>query len=282
MAKALSKIELEMREERKAIKEQMEVAGMEEKEEEKSAKAEAKKKVNKFGKRVHVTPSSIHLRCEFIEPILGSNPGSQQVASDYVSKLAPDAKSRKEEVELYGEEDVEDTLTTKFYQQVIDGRTRYYLLTYQIEGFLKAAAEALKRAGQVEVTAFKKTLNQIVFASGSPGLPIERKIEIIRPPKTGVTTNQRPLKASTPKGDRTALASSEELPKGSKFELWIHLLDPRVADYILSLIEYGELSGISQWRNAGYGRFHAEVEVAPDVWEPVRYVDSADIQSLNA
>lgn len=278
MAKALSKTELEMREERKAIKEQMEVAGMDAKAAAKKEKAEEKKQAGKYGKRVHLSPASIHLRCQFIEPVLGSNPGSNQVASDYVSKLAPDAKSRKEEVELYGEEDVEDTLTTKFYQETVNGHKKYYILTYQFEGFLKAAAEALKRAELTNVVAFKKTLNQIVFASGTNSVsPIERKIEIIRPEKTGIRTNQRSLKASTPKGDRTALASSEEIAKGATFELWIHLLDKKVADFILSLIEYGELSGIGQWRNAGYGRFRTEIEVEPGVW---KYIGDVDHLSL--
>lgn len=262
MAKELSKIELEMRAERQAIKEQMEVAEVDEKASEKKEKVRAKKTEEKYGKRVHINPPSIHVRCKFIEPVLGSNPGSAQVATDYVSKLAPDAKSRKEEVELYGEEDVEDTLTTKFYQEEIDGHKHYYLLTYQVEGFMKAAAEALKRAGLTRVTAFKKTLNQLVFVSGTNSVkPIERKIEIHRPAKTAVKTNQRSLKASTPKGDRTALASSEEIAKGATFEMWVFVLDKQVTDFILSLIEYGEFSGIGQWRNAGYGRFRTEVEI---------------------
>lgn len=277
MAKELSKTELEMRAERKAIKEQMEVAGMEEKELEKKEKAEAKKTEGKYGKRVHINPASLHMRCEFIEPVLGSNPGSNQVATDYVSKLAPDAKSRKEEVELYGEEDVEDTLTTKFYQEEINGHKHYYLLTYQVEGFLKAAAEALKRAGLTNIVAFKKTLNQTVFVSGKDSVsPIERKIEIHRPAKTGIRTNQRSLKASTPKGDRTALASSEEIAKGATFEIWVFILDKRVANFVLSLMEYGELSGIGQWRNAGYGRFRTEIEIDGE-WKYIRDVDRVSL-----
>lgn len=257
----LTKTDKKMQEEREAIIKEME-------------KREKMKKAAKSGKRVHIEDAliTLHFRSTFIEPTLGSQPGSQQIQSDFIASKSPNAISRDEEIALYGAESVDDSLTTRFYQEEVDGSIVRYLLTYQYEGFIKSAAGAMKRGGLLNIPAYKSVINQLVFVSASETLPIQRKIILQLPDGGSADLNQRSLRASTPKGERTALASSEQLPAGTCFEYYIRLLDKSFVQTLLSWIEYGKVCGIGQWRNAGYGRFVTEIKLA-DEWIPIEMVD---------
>ena len=66
---------------------------------------------------------------------------------------------------------------------------------------------------------------------------------------------QRPLRASTPQGERVALAHSETVPEGSTITFEIHAFTDEMAELARECMDYGEFSGIGQWRNSGKGRF---------------------------
>lgn len=254
----------EMEAEKKALKEIEQAA-------EKAAKKAAAKETAKYGKRVHIVPEeTIHLRGTFIEDYLGSKPGSLQIFTDYVASKAPNAKTMKEEIELYGEEDVEDIKTTKLYK---DKDGSFCIINYQLRGFLKAAAKALKRSGILTVTAHEKVITDCIRVSGTPSYrPLERYIKL-RPPKgTREYLNQRPLRADTPQGERVALASSEALLAGTQFEFWMHLFTKKYEGAALSWMEYGAYSGLGQWRTSGLGRFMLEVEINGQ-WVPLEEVE---------
>ena len=249
----------EQKAERKAIREIDKLIEEESKKKEGALTKEEKKDQKKYGKRVHVLSERvIHCRGTFIEEVLGGLPGDKQVFSTYVASKAPDAKTMTEEIELYGEEDVEMQQTTVFPR---DKDGDICILNYQFRGFFKSAAKALKRAGLLEVTAHEKVINDLIKVSAKPDRRrMDRWIKLI-PPK-GATTylRQRPIRGNTPQGERSALASSEALPAGTTFEFYVHLLSKKIAGATLSWMEFGMLTGLLQWRNSGCGRFEVEVE----------------------
>lgn len=236
------------------------------KEAEKAAKA-AKKEEKKYGKRVHVVPETVlHCRGTFLDEVLGGWPSDPQIFSTYVASQAPDAMTFKEEVEAFGEEDVEMNNTYIFPK---DKTGKICVLSYQFRGFLITAAQALKRAGLMEITAHEKVITQLIKISASPKPgKIEKWIPLHPPKGTATYLRQRPIRVKTPQGENTALASSEALPADTTFEFYVHILSEKYKNAVLSWLEYGWISGLLQWRNSGCGQFRTEIEV-DGKWIPV-------------
>ena len=90
--------------------------------------------------------------------------------------------------------------------------------------------------------------------------PQPRKILINLPEGGEIFTISRPLRASTPQGDRTALAMSEAVPEGSWIEFSVVCLDEDVIPCIKECLDYGTLRGLGQWRNSGKGTFEYTME----------------------
>jgi hypothetical protein len=68
----------------------------------------------------------------------------------------------------------------------------------------------------------------------------------------------RPVRVMTPKGQRTFISKSELLKSGLQVEFSIKILGNKLGvtvETIKSILEYGEFSGIGQFRNGGFGRF---------------------------
>ena len=78
--------------------------------------------------------------------------------------------------------------------------------------------------------------------------------------KGGMGECQRPLRASTPQGERVALAHSETVPAGATVEFTIVILKDDMETAVREWLDYGRLRGIGQWRNSGKGRFEWEEE----------------------
>ena len=213
---------------------------------------------------------NIKLKRIYIEEVLGGLPGDKQVFSTYVASKAPDAKTMQEEIEMYGEEDVEMQQTTIFPK---DKDGNICILDYQFRGFFKSAAQALKRAGLLEVTAHEKVINDLIKISAKPDKRrIDRWIKLCPPKGASMYLRQRPIHVRTPQGERSALASSEALPAGTTFEFYIHLLTKKISGAALSWMEFGTLNGLLQWRNSGCGRFEVEVEDGGE-WTPLEFVE---------
>ena len=67
----------------------------------------------------------------------------------------------------------------------------------------------------------------------------------------------RPLRCMTAKGPRVSIAKSERVPKGSKLDFVLTVLNdsPMTESALRTLLNYGETKGLGQWRNSGCGRF---------------------------
>lgn len=192
----------------------------------------------------------IKIKATFTENILGTSTSNEDLFLDFIASKAPDASTLEEEVAAIGVEEVADKSMTIF-PRTPEGNP--FIYDYQIKGFFKDAAGMLRKIPSMQsakIKAYKKEIDGLIFVS-------PRKIEIAtdRP----IKTCQRPLRASTPQGERIALAISEEIEAGATIEFTIKLLKDDLEAAIIEWLDYGELRGLGQWRNSGKGKFTYEI-----------------------
>lgn len=204
--------------------------------------------------------SAMKVRLTGIEGILGSTPMNKQVYSEYIAtkaKTEGQKKAAAEDVDNVIESDEKGI--TGFYR---DAAGNIILKAYQIKGFFKEAGRALK--DQLSLASCTSKVDNYVFIS-------ER--EIIMRDKDGnpITSPddylERPLRGETAQGPRVSLAKSEYINPGWTLEFTIKVLEnkktaksiPMNINAVKSFLDYGELKGLLQWRNAGYGAFTYEI-----------------------
>ena len=186
------------------------------------------------------------VRLTFTNPILGSASGNPELHSEFIASNAPDAKSREEEIEAIGVEEVEKKEMTVF-PRTEDGQPCFW--DYQIRGFFKHACGMLKLVDgkrSAKIKAYKKYIDGLVFVN-------ERKIPIKFEGEIG--NLQRPLRGQTAQGERIALANSELIPAGASCEFTVRVLMDDLMDTVREWLDYGQYNGLGQWRNASYGTF---------------------------
>lgn len=192
----------------------------------------------------------IKVKLTFTEDVLGMMPNSKTIYEDYIASKAPTKDQADEEVEDFeAVGDVENQTTV--FPRTEDGQPFFW--DYQIKGFFKDSCGMLRRysgSHSAKIKAFKKIIDGNIFIE-------ERKIPVNT--DKPITQMQRPLRASTPKGDRVALAASEVVSAGATMEFTILLLDPDLRDVVKEWLNYGKWHGMGQWRNASWGRFKYEI-----------------------
>jgi hypothetical protein len=195
-----------------------------------------------------------HVEIEFVEDLLGTVPKNKDIYQDFVRSKAPEGTATEDELETV--EEIESRGWTGFHME--DGKPILY--NYAIKGFFKDACSMLSRvSGKKEkgkeriaknhssaLTAFKKIIDGLVFIE-------PRKIPIIVSGDIGL--NVRPLRVSTPKGERVSLTQSDTCPAGSKIEFDIVVLGEVSEALLREWLDYGRFRGIGQWRNASWGSF---------------------------
>lgn len=187
--------------------------------------------------------SETKYRVTFTEDLLGTAPLNKQIYADFV--MSKKAEASEDELNSVPERD--ERGTTGFHR---DEAGNPILYDYMIKGFCKDACSMLAR---VEGTyskgckAHKKKIDGLIFV-------YPRKLKLNFSGEIG--TLERPLRASTPQGERVALVKSEVLPAGTWFEMTLRILGDEVdEDLLKEWLDYGQMRGIGQWRNASYGRF---------------------------
>lgn len=200
-------------------------------------------------------------RLKGISPILGSISPDKEIYTKFIA-------TKTESIEEYKRalEDEESVLDTKekytcFYR---DKEGNPILKDYQIKGFLKESAKALRGTFDVlgsGVTSQCK-IDNLIFIKGV-NISLIRDGKKIKSPDDFL---ERPLRAMTMQGPRVSLAKSELIDEGWECEFEIQFLNDVSGgksktytwEIIEKLFEYGELKGLLQWRNGGYGRFTFE------------------------
>lgn len=191
---------------------------------------------------------TIKVRVTFLEEVLGMSSADKNIHETYIASKAPDAKSTAEEVEAVGVEEVVKEQTTIFPR---DKEGNLIFWDYQMKGFFKDTCGMLRKVAKTKcskITAYKKVIDGLLF-------PQPRMIPIHLPEGETIGNCQRPLRASTPQGERIALANSETIPAGSYIEFSIDCFTPDVVEMVTECLDYGKYRGMGQWRNSGKGRF---------------------------
>lgn len=184
----------------------------------------------------------------FTEPLLGTVPLNKQLYGDYISDGGPSPEAVEEEIMTI--EEATEKGTTGFHR--LDGAPAIY--DYAVKGFFKDACGMLRRvkgAQSAKVTAYKKIIDGLVFVK-------PRLIPLTLVGELGIL--ERPLRAQTAQGERVALARSEMVAAGSSMAFTVKVLDGVAEALLREWLDYGELRGLGQWRNGGYGAFTYSLE----------------------
>ena len=199
----------------------------------------------------------LKVRLTFTDPILGTKPADPEIHKHFVASKAPDAASMAEEVAALGTDEVEERSMTVF-SRMEDGTP--CLWDYQIRGMIKEGIKILYGVKGTKISKdkscwyHKKKVDNYIFVEPR-NIPLWMPIEL----DLSETDCQRPLRASTPQGERIALAHSEEAPEGTYIEFTITCFNDADVPYVKEVLDYGRFKGIGQWRNSGKGRFTYEI-----------------------
>lgn len=189
---------------------------------------------------------TMKIRITFTEPILGTSPSNPDIYRDYIASKAPDTSTVEDEIDAVSSEEIAEKQMTVFPRNAYG---QPFLYDYQIKGFFKGACKALKGVSGTDsskVKAYKQAIDLRIF-------PYPREIPFECFDKVGEC--QRPLRASTPQGERVSLAMSEEIPAGAVIIFDIVMLEDSDEKLVREWLDYGKYSGIGQWRNSGRGRY---------------------------
>jgi len=204
---------------------------------------------------------SMKVRVTFQEDLLGTSPNDAEIFEKYIHSKAPDASTLQEEVEALGAEEVVRNGMTVFPRT---DKGEPFIYDYQVKGFFKDACGMLSRIGGKAETGKKKTINEscklTAYKKIIDGLIFVKPRKIVVNLSGAISKCQRPLRASTPQGERVSLACSESIPSGSFIEFEILCLDSAHWPAVTEWLHYGALRGMLQWRNSGKGAF---------IWEEI-------------
>ena len=192
----------------------------------------------------------IRVRLTTTEQLLGTASNNKEIHQEFIASKAPDAPSMEEEVAAVGADAVFDKGMTVFPR---DEEGKPIIWDYQVKGMLKDACGMLRKvpgSACSKVKAFKKEIDGLIFV-------YPRKIPIQFDGEMDIC--ERPLRAQTAQGERTALASSESIPAGATIEFEFKLMVDSHEDMVKEILDYGVDRGLGQWRNSGAGRFTYEI-----------------------
>lgn len=193
-----------------------------------------------------------------IERMLGSQPASRTLRTEFIASKAPSPAEVEEEDNLLGE--LDEKGLTVFMRD--DNTGSLIMLDYMLRGFFKGALESL--IAQTGIKMPRSKIDKYVFV-GPRRIPILRDGEPIMDEDDQV---ERPLRAETMRGPRVSLAASESIDEGWEIELEVTLMpNPESKaskavtwEALEMALDYGRFQGLGQWRTGGNGRF---------VWERI-------------
>ena len=192
------------------------------------------------------------VRITTTEEMLGMASGNPELHNEFIASKSADAEKAKEELEALSAEDLIEKSMTVFPRDT-DGTP--IMWDYQIKGFFKEHLGILMdfmepdcKIGKAKLSRWtcKRIVDNAVFVT-----PRKIRLNFSGP----VTTCTRPLRATTMKGDRVTLATSEALPAGVVMEFEVETLDPKLDELIVKCLDFGSKKGLGQWRNSGKGTF---------------------------
>lgn len=193
----------------------------------------------------------IKVTVRLTEKMLGMTPTNPELYREYIA-----SKGAQEEEEVDALPSVEEQIEKATCVFPRDDKANPILWDYQIKGSFKDACSALRRCDDTQskkLKAYKKLIDGTIFV-------FPRKVPIYLPEGQEISYCERPLRASSPQGEIVSLMRSETVPAGSWMQYTVRLLSKNLLSVLEEWLEYGELRGLGQWRNAGFGTFTYELE----------------------
>lgn len=180
-------------------------------------------------------------KIELLSKMLGTVPKNKEVYAAYIATK----DKEKEEVETV--EEIEEKGWTGFHQD----DNGLFLYNYMVLGFLKSACEVAQAGGIIKkIPAYKKWLDKIIVIE-------PRRLYFGTYEADGIM--ERPLRAMTAKGERISVARSDYMAEGKVLEFVVKIIPNKCGidvKTIETLLQYGEVCGLGQWRGSGgYGKF---------------------------
>lgn len=199
--------------------------------------------------------SEYDVKIKLLEPMLGTLPLQESIWESYMAgKMTKQAKKDglsaseiKERIEadldcLPDELDTAKGLTGFLRNAAGEPVVNDYF----IKGFFKSAAHCLKQYGTTKQLQDK--VRKYLFIT-------PRQI-VVGKPDEELAVVERPLRAQTPQGERTAIARSQAIPAGREIAFRITVLQEMLTDDLVKgLLEYGSFMGLGQFRSGSYGQF---------------------------
>lgn len=193
----------------------------------------------------------IEVEIELLEDQLGTVPKSKEVYTKFIATKV-DPSIAKDEAEGIKEDG------TTGWTTFMEDEKGLYILNYMILGFLRDAGSTLKEAvpaagNKKGIKQLKSKLENFVFVTPRK-IRFEREGEIL---KVCDGVLERPLRAMTAQGPRVTLAKSDSINAGATLKFQITLIESKeiTVDTIRTILEYGVLKGLGQFRNGSYGQF---------------------------
>jgi len=209
------------------------------------SKTATAKKTEKQEGGAKITTVKSEFTLTFTEDILGSWPSREDILTRFISSKAPAEWLADEERESLPEDAVANR--TVFPRD----ENGLHLFNFHVKGLLKEAGNTLKQ--QLKIKNLRSKIDNYVFIH-------PRKIYITRDGKPVTEPDdvfERPLRAQTMQGPRVALTASERVKAPAEITFTVELVenDEIAMDTIHTLLDFGRLKGMGQWRNGGYGSF---------------------------
>lgn len=181
------------------------------------------------------------VKIRLITPMLGTVTKDPTVYKTYIESKKPTALADEDESSTVPA-DIEARGWTGFHAD----EKGLFVYDYLIKGFLKHAGNVLK--DQLKTKALRSKLDDQLFI-------LPRRVYLGKMAPNGVL--ERPLRAMTMQGPRVTLARSDYVADGVEISFEVRWIEGGVVNekLIRSLLAYGEMMGLGQFRNGGYGRF---------------------------
>jgi len=216
--------------------------------------------------------STMRVRAEFITPFLATASGNPELQEefiaakvhDYKGEITPDEKAAKmvEEIAAVPVEEQISKGSTVFQRD----KTGLHVWDYTWRGFFKECVSQMIELGEVKKLNpwnYKKACDGALYVNPRRVYLFDKNGKLIDKPHG---TLQRPLRATTLRGDRVALARSEFVEEGSYCEFEVVLFESQsnkdyaawrelTPELIKQCLDMGNYKGSGQWRSGGYGRF---------------------------
>lgn len=179
-------------------------------------------------------------RIELLTEMLGTVPMDPEVYKTYIESKRPENGVVEDEAATVDK--IEEKGWTGFHRD----ENGLFIYEYMVKGFLKAAGNVLKE--ELTIKSLRSKLDDYLFIA-------PRRIYLDQAIPDGVI--ERPLRAMTMQGPRVSLARSDYIRAGKIIEFTITLLPHKELKWniVERLLAHGELMGLGQFRNGGYGRF---------------------------